>query len=90
MNAPSSAGGGSGRAAPGLQDLLQIGVICGVMIGLGVFVGYLLDRVAGTSPLLTFVGLAFGILGAATGSYFVIRPFTSQTPGSDTGSTPKD
>ena len=78
------------RAAPGVQDLLQIGAVCGVMIGLGVFLGYLLDRWLGTSPLLTFVGLTFGILGAATGSYFVIRPFISSNPGSDTGSTPKD
>jgi F0F1-type ATP synthase assembly protein I len=79
------------RQAPGLQDLLSIGAVCGVMIGLGVFLGYLLDRAAGTSPLLTFVGLAFGILGAATGSYYVIRPFvSSSTPGSDTGHTPKD
>jgi F0F1-type ATP synthase assembly protein I len=54
---------------------LSIGAICGVMIGIGVFAGYLLDRAAGTSPLLTFLGLAFGILGAATGSYFVIRPY---------------
>ena len=63
------------RSSVGLQDLLSIGAICGVMIGVGVFVGYLLDRAAGTSPLLTFVGLAFGILGSATGSYFVIRPY---------------
>ena len=63
------------RSSVGLQDLLSIGAICGVMIGLGVFLGYLLDRAAGTAPLLTFVGLAFGILGAATGSYFVIRPY---------------
>jgi F0F1-type ATP synthase assembly protein I len=83
---PATGSGG----APGLVDLLQIGAVCGVMIGLGVFLGYLLDRWLGTAPLLTFVGLAFGILGAATGSYFVIRPFISQTPGSDTGSTPKD
>ena len=79
------------RTAPGAQDLLQIGAVCGAMIGLGVFVGYLLDRAAGTSPLLTFLGLALGILGAATGSYYVIRPYLSPTnPGSDTGTTPKD
>ena len=83
---PDRPSGGS----PGLQDLLQIGAVCGFMIGLGVFAGYLLDRAAGTSPLLTFIGLAFGILGAATGSYLVIRPFVTSTPGSDTGSTPKD
>jgi len=80
------------RQSPGVQDLLSIGAVCGVMIGLGVFVGYLLDRTAGTSPLLTFLGLATGILGAAIGSYYVIRPFLSSptAPGSDTGHTPKD
>jgi len=85
-------GAGPDRSAPGLQDLLSIGAVCGVMIGLGVFVGYLLDRAAGTSPLLTFVGLAFGILAAAIGSYYVIRPFVSSptAPGSETGHTPKD
>ena len=85
-------GSGSDRSAPGLQDLLSIGAVCGVMIGLGVFLGYLLDRAAGTSPLLTFVGLAFGILAAAIGSYYVIRPFVSSptSPGSETGHTPKD
>jgi F0F1-type ATP synthase assembly protein I len=70
------------RQAPGLQDLLSIGAICGVTIGIGVFTGYLLDRAAGTAPLLTFLGLAFGILGAATGSYYVIRPYLAS---SDTG-----
>jgi F0F1-type ATP synthase assembly protein I len=65
------------RRAPGLTDLLQIGAVCGVMIGLGVFLGYLVDRGAGTPPLFTFLGLAIGIVGAATGSYRVIRPFVS-------------
>jgi F0F1-type ATP synthase assembly protein I len=65
----------SSREAPGLQDLLQIGAVCGVMIGLGVFIGYFVDRALNTSPLLTFIGLGLGILGAATGSYAVIRPY---------------
>jgi len=65
------------KPAPGLTDLLQIGAVCGVLIGLGVFVGYLVDRGAGTPPLFTFLGLAIGIVGAATGSYRVIRPFVS-------------
>jgi F0F1-type ATP synthase assembly protein I len=68
----------SRRAAPGAAQLLQIGATCGVTIGLGVFLGYLVDRAAGTSPLLTFVGLAIGIVGAATGSYFVIRPYVKE------------
>ena len=82
----------SEQRSPGLQELLSIGAVCGVTIGLGLFIGYLLDRAAGTSPLLTFIGLAFGILAAATGSYYVIRPFVSSptAPGSETGHTPKD
>ncbi|MBV9096907.1 MAG: AtpZ/AtpI family protein [Frankiaceae bacterium] len=62
-------------SAPRLTDLLQIGAVCGVAIGIGLFVGYLVDRAAGTPPLFTFLGLAVGIVGAATGSYRVIRPF---------------
>jgi len=73
------ADGRSAGSAPGPFQLLQIGAVCGAMIGIGVFVGYLLDQAAGTTPLLSFVGLAFGIVGAATGSYFVIRPFLSGT-----------
>jgi F0F1-type ATP synthase assembly protein I len=70
-----SRGKSPARSSVGLQDLLSIGAVCGVTIGLGVFAGYLLDRAAGTAPLLTFLGLALGILGAATGSFFVIRPY---------------
>ena len=65
------------RPAPGLVDLLQIGAVCGMAIGIGLFAGYLIDRAAGTPPLFTFLGLAVGIVGAATGSYRVIRPFVS-------------
>jgi F0F1-type ATP synthase assembly protein I len=61
----------------GPVELLQLGATAGVCIGLGVFLGYLLDRALGTSPLLTFVGLAIGILGAATGAYYLLRPFVS-------------
>lgn len=75
------------RSTPGLQDLLQMGAISGAMIGIGVFVGYLLDRAAGTSPLLTFLGLALGILGAAVGCYVVIRPYLAT---SREVTTPKD
>jgi F0F1-type ATP synthase assembly protein I len=65
------------QRAINLMDLLQVGAVCGLAIGIGVFLGYLLDRAAGTGPLLTFLGLAAGIVGAATGSWRVIRPFTA-------------
>jgi F0F1-type ATP synthase assembly protein I len=63
------------RPVPGPAQLLQLGATCGLIIGLAVFAGYLLDQALGTSPLLVFLGLAIGILGAATGSYFLIRPY---------------
>jgi F0F1-type ATP synthase assembly protein I len=61
--------------APGLVQLLQIGAVCGLCIGAGVFAGVLLDRALDSSPLLAFIGLAVGILGAGAGSYSVIRPY---------------
>ena len=74
--------------APGLGELLQVGGVCGLSIGLGIFAGYLLDRALGTTPLLVFLGLAVGIVGAAAGSYSVIRPFV--TDGSERSAKPKD
>jgi F0F1-type ATP synthase assembly protein I len=78
----------SERAAPGAFELLQIGALCGFSIGIGTGLGLLLDHVLGTSPLLVFLGLAVGIVGAATGSYYVIRPFVADA--SRGAPTPKD
>jgi len=71
-----------GEARPSVEtagpfQLLQLGVTCGVCIGLGIFVGYLLDRALGSAPLLTFVGMAIGILGAATGAFYLLRPYVT-------------
>ena len=76
------------RAAPGAFELMQIGAMCGLSIGIGAVVGLLLDHALGTSPLLVLLGIAVGILGAATGSYYVIRPFV--TDASRGAPTPKD
>jgi len=76
------------RPVPGGAELLKLGTTTGVCIGLGVFLGYLLDQAAGTSPLLTFVGMAVGILAAATGAYYLLRPFVTGT--SEGRQTPKE
>ena len=78
----------SERSAPGVGELLQIGAMCGLCIGVGAVAGVFLDRALGTSPLLVLLGIAIGILGAATGSYYVIRPFV--TDASRGAPTPKD
>jgi F0F1-type ATP synthase assembly protein I len=75
-------------STPGASELLQIGAMCGFSIGIGAVVGLLLDRALGTSPLLVLLGIAVGILAAATGSYYVIRPFV--TDASRGAPTPKD
>ena len=66
---------------PGPAQLLQLGASTGVCIGLGVFLGYVVDRALGTSPLLTFVGMAIGILGAATGAFYLLRPYVTGARG---------
>ena len=76
------------RTTPGAYELLQIGAMCGMCIGAGAVAGIFLDRALGTSPLLVLVGIVVGILGAATGSYYVIRPFV--TDASRGAPTPKD
>jgi F0F1-type ATP synthase assembly protein I len=73
---------------PGAYELLQIGAMCGISIGIGAVAGLLLDRALGTSPLLVLLGIAVGIVGAATGSYYVIRPFVADA--SRGAPTPKD
>ena len=66
---------------PGPAQLLQLGATAGVSIGLGVFLGYLVDRALGTSPLLTFLGMAIGIFGAATGAFYLLRPYVTGARG---------
>jgi F0F1-type ATP synthase assembly protein I len=70
---------------PGAFQLLQLGATCGVIIGLAVLGGYLLDQALGTSPLLVFVGVAVGIFGAGAGSFFLIRPYVT---GAQRGASP--
>jgi len=75
-----------GEARPPVQtagpaQLLQLGVTCGLCIGLGIFLGYLLDRALGSAPLLTFVGMAIGILAAATGAFYLLRPYVTDARG---------
>jgi F0F1-type ATP synthase assembly protein I len=61
---------------PNLGTLLGVGTSFGVCVGLGIFLGVLADRAAGTSPLLTLLGLVVGIFVGAASAYQVIRPYT--------------
>lgn len=54
---------------PPTVRLIGIGWYFAICIVLGLVGGVLLDRVAGTAPLLTLVGLAVGLLAAFYGGY---------------------
>jgi F0F1-type ATP synthase assembly protein I len=64
---------------PNAGTLLGVGASFGVCVGLGIFVGVLADRAAGTSPLLTLLGLVLGIFVGAASAYQVIRPYTRRS-----------
>ena len=51
-----------------------IGWYIGICIAGGVLLGYWLDGVVVWKPLLTFLGLAFGLLLAFFGVYRMLRP----------------
>lgn len=62
-------------SGPTISTLLAIGSLCGVSVGIGVFLGVFADRALHTSPLFALVGLVLGMAGAAYVSYQVIRPY---------------
>jgi F0F1-type ATP synthase assembly protein I len=71
------------RTRPGAGALLGVGSAFGGCVGLGLLLGILGDRAAGTSPLLVILGLIIGIVMGAAGAYGVIRPYVrsgSQRP----------
>jgi hypothetical protein len=69
---PSS---GPQRGDPTLGDFFFIGTACAVSILLAGAAGYLLDSWLGTTPWLTFAGLAFGITSAVLLAYKNFRKF---------------
>ena len=58
---------------PPAARLIGIGWYFAVCIVIGVVGGVLLDRVADTTPLLTLLGLAFGMFTAFYGGYRMLR-----------------
>lgn len=60
------------RDAPGWSTLLGMGVVVALLFGSGLALGWYLDSVLHTSPILAIVGLA---LGLAAGVYYSIVQF---------------
>lgn len=66
------------RLPPAVR-LIGIGWYFALCIVLGVVGGVLLDRVAGTTPLLTILGLFLGLLLAFVGGYGMLKEVLMQT-----------
>jgi uncharacterized membrane protein YgaE (UPF0421/DUF939 family) len=61
---------------PSLGDLFWVGTACALSVVIAGGAGYLLDSWLGTTPWLTFAGLAFGIVSAVMLGYKAVRRYT--------------
>jgi F0F1-type ATP synthase assembly protein I len=61
--------------APGIIDFLSMGLASALCLVLGGGIGYGIDALAGTSPILTFVGLAFGVVAAVLVTITQVRKY---------------
>jgi F0F1-type ATP synthase assembly protein I len=57
--------------SPGLSDLLGMGAVIAALLAAGFLLGWLVDSLAGTTPIFILVGLLLGIVGAV--SYTVVQ-----------------
>jgi Putative F0F1-ATPase subunit Ca2+/Mg2+ transporter len=65
----------SSKPSPSFTALLGMGVTVALCLGLGVGGGYWLDRTFRTGVLLTFCGLAVGLVAAVTAVYIEMKTF---------------
>lgn len=72
---PPGDAGSEGRTSPTLGDLFFVGTACAISIVGAGGIGYLLDSWLGTTPWLTFAGLAFGITSAVMLTYANLRKY---------------
>ena len=72
---PGLATGVSRKPSPSFSTLIGMGVTTALCIAVGVGGGYWLDRTFRTGALLTFVGLALGMVAAGVAVYFEIKSF---------------
>lgn len=76
---PSTPGGPvgphRGKPSPTFGDLFWLGTAVAISVIGGGAIGYGLDAALGTSPWLSFAGLAFGIVSAVLLAFAQIRKF---------------
>jgi putative Ca2+/H+ antiporter (TMEM165/GDT1 family) len=72
---PGLATGVSRKPSPSFSTLIGMGVAMALCVGVGVGGGYWLDRTFHTGELLTFVGLALGVIAAVAVVYFDVKTY---------------
>ncbi|MGH3823225.1 MAG: AtpZ/AtpI family protein [Pseudonocardiaceae bacterium] len=66
------------RNGPELTTLLGLGAATAAILVVGLGLGWLVDRVVGTLPAFTLVGLALGIVGAGVYIYTKFTKFLKE------------
>ncbi|MGH3720414.1 MAG: AtpZ/AtpI family protein [Pseudonocardiaceae bacterium] len=66
------------RNSPELATLLGLGAATAGILLLGLGLGWLVDRLVGTLPAFTLVGLALGIVGAGVYIYTKFAKFLKE------------
>jgi F0F1-type ATP synthase assembly protein I len=66
------------RDVPGWTTLLSIGTVSAATLGAGIALGWWLDGVLHTAPILVLVGIALGIAGGVSYTVVQIRPFLKE------------
>jgi F0F1-type ATP synthase assembly protein I len=62
-------------ATPNIGDLFWIGTACAISVVGGLGLGYLVDSLVNTTPLFTFIFLAFGIISAVLLAVHQLRQY---------------
>lgn len=80
MTTPSGPGDPPPPGPPGrgFGALIFTGSMLVGCVALGLGLGYLTDRAAGTTPLFVFLGLVLGIVAAGAGTYRAVRDYLKQ------------
>lgn len=65
----------SNKPTPGAAAFVGMGLSTALCLAAGLGGGYWLDGRFHTGPLLTFVGLAIGVLAAVVATYFQIKQY---------------
>ncbi len=72
---PGLATGVSRKPSPSFATLIGMGVTTALCVAAGVGGGYWLDATFHTGALLTFAGLALGLVAAFVAVYFEVKTF---------------